>query len=82
MKLVDFLSVHNFRDFHNDREDSKIVRIRSDVDMWFEFGMYDFYGEQQSINFIKSVINKKILEKEVTSVSYNDTAEVLEIYLI
>lgn len=82
-----FIDTFNFRDFNeygnNDEEkfDSKIVRFYLDETCrdWFEFGVYDF--GTSSWDIIKRVLNKKIVNSKVMSMTFDSTTGVFKVYL-
>lgn len=91
MKLIDLLSVYNFRLYRDDltttyaKENSQTIRITFWEDEgfkrnWFEFGIYDYYQKEEVIKTIKKVLNKEILNREVDNIQVDDL-EILEITL-
>lgn len=83
MNLREFLKLYNFRETQDDREDTKIVRIYTEwPKKWFEFGINDWFSYDKERNeLVELFINKEILDKEVTSISYDSTNEIFSIQL-
>lgn len=82
--LRDLLSLTNFRNILPEQngmyqKDTNSVRIYLDVSEWFEFGVYDFGYERDSM--VNKILTKKILDSEVTSIGYSGEIELMEIWL-
>ena len=79
-----FMLTYNFRYYReeckteNDRLDSHIIRIKYPVDKnyidyeWFEFGMYDYSGEDYKLKQIKRIFSNEILNMYVYDISYQE----------
>ena len=91
MKLIDLLSVYNFRLYRDDlktnyaKENSSTIRIvfyenDSFNRNWFEFGVNDWCEREEVIKTIKKVLNKEMLDRKVDSIQVDDL-EILEITL-
>lgn len=90
MKLIDLLSVYNFRLYRDDlttnyaKDNSQTIRItywEEDFKRnWFEFGINDYYPKEEVIKTIKKVLSKEILNREVDNIQVDDL-EILEITL-
>ena len=91
MKLIDLLSVYNFRLYRDDlrtnyaKENSQTIRIvfyEKDCfnRNWFEFGVNDWFEKEEVIKTIKRVLSKEILNREVDNIQVDDL-EILEISL-
>lgn len=82
MTLRDFISTYNFRTFHNEKENTQIIRIVDDYEnKWFEFGVDDWTYNSERDGFIKLIFNKKLLDRPVASITYDDVAEVVVVYI-
>ena len=73
MKLLDVLMKYNFRYYRTDipsefeykREDTHIVRIYLDNDNYIEFGICDYYSDDNKKKTIEKFINEDVLQREV-----------------
>lgn len=82
MILREFLKLYNFRYInHNQKENTQIVRIHINFpDTWFEFGIKDWYWNDDRDEAVEFILTKKLLDSDVTSVSYDEDNEVFCIY--
>ena len=75
MKLLDVLMKYNFRYYRTDIpsgyeykcEDTRIIRIYLDENNYIEFGICDYYSDDNKKKTIENFINKDILQKEVSN---------------
>lgn len=82
MTLREFIKTFNFKMYYNNKEDTRHIRIYDcdEPDLtYFEFGVRDWGYETTRDKFVEQVISKKILNKSVVSIGYNDDAELVEV---
>ncbi len=89
MTLREVISLYNFRYIMGDQpgmyhENTLTIRIYygdGGIGDWFEFGVYDFSYEDDRDARVEKIINKKLLDKEVSSIRSADEIGCLEIHL-
>ena len=82
MTLRDFIKLYNFRNFHNDKQNTQIIRIYTEFpEEWFEFGVNDWSYDDSRDKLVDKFVNKNILNQEVTSVNYDDVNDVFCIHV-
>ena len=85
--LRDFLINYNFKKAKDDNEggfNTAIIRIylsETNLNDWFEFGIYDFDRIGNKILRITKVFNKTLLDKVVTSYFYDEDENKFSIIL-
>lgn len=79
-----FMLTYNFRCYReeckseDDRLNTYIIRIKYPVDKdsinyeWFEFGMYDYAGENYKLKQLKRIFSNDILNMYVGDIYYQD----------
>ena len=90
MKLIDILEKINFRlvndncKYEHNINDTDIIRIYFDDfddSKWFEFGVIDWNANDNKIEIINEIFNKKFLNKEVNDIRSNNDLNIIEIFL-
>lgn len=72
MTLREFIKLYNFRQFYKDKENTQIIRIYTELPSdWFEFGVNDWWFEDNRDELVEQFLHKRLLDREVTSINYD-----------
>lgn len=81
MSLRDFLKLYNFKQIYSQKENTQIVRIYTEFPAnWFEFGINDWSWDKNRDELVESYLNKKLLDREVVSINYDEDNDVFCIH--
>jgi len=72
MTVLNFIEKYNFREIGiNEDHDSKIIRIRINMNNWIDLGVYDYCEKKTTIEQISQYIKEEILLSEIKWMDQN-----------
>jgi hypothetical protein len=84
LTLRNFLSMYNFKEMVNDRQNTQIVRVYTESpSRYIELGVNDWgYGDDSKESIFEEVVNEKLLDRVVKWFKYENDHDVFCIYLV
>ncbi len=81
-----FIYTVNIRYFFNEKQDSRSIRIYTDLiegkENWFDFAWYDFFNKDATWELLETILSPQILESVIDNIWLDDNIDSICIYLV